>query len=64
MNNRLLLIIVGLLAILCLILFGSLAFYFFFWSATSAPEADDSWARVQSAGKIVVGTSADYPPFE
>jgi polar amino acid transport system substrate-binding protein len=25
---------------------------------------DDSWARIQAAGKIVVGTSADYPPFE
>lgn len=26
--------------------------------------ADESWQRVQAAGKIVVGTSADYPPFE
>ena len=26
--------------------------------------ADDSWERVQEAGKIVVGTAADYPPFE
>ena len=25
---------------------------------------DDSWARIQAAGKMVVGTSADYPPFE
>ena len=25
---------------------------------------DDSWERVQDAGKIVVGTAADYPPFE
>jgi len=24
---------------------------------------DDSWSRIQAAGKIVVGTSADYPPF-
>ena len=25
---------------------------------------DDSWERIQAAGRIVVGTSADYPPFE
>jgi ABC-type amino acid transport substrate-binding protein/heat shock protein HslJ len=25
---------------------------------------DDSWDRIKAAGKIVVGTSADYPPFE
>ena len=28
------------------------------------PAADDSWERIQAAGKIVVGTAADYPPFE
>ncbi|MFC2030667.1 META domain-containing protein [Chloroflexota bacterium] len=28
------------------------------------PSADDSWDRIQAAGKIVVGTAADYPPFE
>ncbi|MEJ2735209.1 MAG: transporter substrate-binding domain-containing protein, partial [Anaerolineae bacterium] len=28
------------------------------------PSADDSWDRIQVAGKIVVGTAADYPPFE
>ena len=26
--------------------------------------SDDSWTKVQQAGKLVVGTSADYPPFE
>jgi polar amino acid transport system substrate-binding protein len=32
--------------------------------ATEPPAAaDDSWDRVQAAGKMVVGTSADYPPF-
>jgi len=25
---------------------------------------DNFWERIQAAGKIVVGTSADYPPFE
>ena len=28
------------------------------------PAADDSWSRVEAAGKMRVGTSADYPPFE
>ena len=28
------------------------------------PAADDSWDRIEAAGKIVVGTAADYPPFE
>jgi polar amino acid transport system substrate-binding protein len=28
------------------------------------PSADDSWDRIQAAGKMVVGTAADYPPFE
>ncbi len=27
-------------------------------------EVDDSWDRIQAAGKLVVGTSVDYPPFE
>jgi len=32
--------------------------------ATEPPAADDSWDRIQAAGKIVVGTAADYAPFE
>ena len=28
------------------------------------PEAENEWTRIQAAGKMVVGTSADYPPFE
>jgi len=31
---------------------------------TTAPEGDGSWERIKAAGKIVVGTAADYPPFE
>ncbi len=30
----------------------------------SQPAADDSWNKVKAAGKLVVGTSADYAPFE
>jgi hypothetical protein len=31
---------------------------------TSPPVTGDPWQRIQAAGTIVVGTSADYPPFE
>ncbi|HOV47132.1 MAG TPA: ABC transporter substrate-binding protein [Anaerolineae bacterium] len=31
---------------------------------TAEAPIDDDWSRIQAAGKIVVGTSADYPPFE
>lgn len=32
--------------------------------ATTPPGADDSWSKIEAAGKMIVGTSADYPPFE
>ena len=32
-------------------------------AATPAPTAGD-WQKIKAAGKITVGTSADYPPFE
>lgn len=38
-----------------------------FGSAPASAQDQDpatDWSRVQSAGKILVGTSADYPPFE
>ncbi len=28
------------------------------------PESDEVWARIQDSGEILVGVSADYPPFE
>ena len=31
---------------------------------TGPSEVDDSWGKIEAAGRIVVGTSADYPPFE
>ena len=33
-------------------------------TATREAAADDSWSQVKAAGKIIVGTAADYPPFE
>ena len=44
--------------VLCLVLIGLLA------AACAAPEPANKLEAVQEAGKIVVGTSADYPPFE
>jgi polar amino acid transport system substrate-binding protein len=34
------------------------------FTPTPGAAEDDSWERIQAAGKMVVGTSADYPPFE
>ena len=28
------------------------------------PDTDATWARIQDSGQIIVGLSADYPPFE
>lgn len=28
------------------------------------PEVEDLWASIQQSGKMTIGTSADYPPFE
>lgn len=54
------------LAALALVLVASLALPAF---ASPAPQAGttprgDDWARVKQAGKLVVGTAADYEPFE
>lgn len=32
--------------------------------AALVAQGQDDWARVQKSGKLVIGTSADYPPFE
>jgi len=32
--------------------------------AATTTSGDDSWAKVQQSGKLRVGTSADYAPFE
>ncbi len=33
-------------------------------TSTPTPTADGGWTRIQAAGKMVVGTSGDYAPFE
>ena len=33
-------------------------------AAMELPDPAADWARIQAAGQLVVGTSADYPPFE
>jgi polar amino acid transport system substrate-binding protein len=32
--------------------------------SAQSPAPEDDWAKVKAAGKILVGTAADYPPFE
>ena len=57
----------ALLAVLVLVVAAALALPAF---ASPAPQAapplsgDDDWARVKQAGTLVVGTAADYEPFE
>ena len=52
------------------VLLGLLLAYLFFWrtpevtTPTPGPGlADTSWERVRTTGRMVVGTSLDYPPF-
>lgn len=33
-------------------------------ASAQSPAPEDDWAKVKAAGKMLVGTSADYPPFE
>jgi len=33
-------------------------------TATTAAPADATWQRIKQNGKLIAGTSADYPPFE
>ena len=33
-------------------------------TSEAVPQPEDVWDRIQAEGKVVVGTSADYPPFE
>ncbi len=65
-------LLVGLLA-LAAVLTGLLIYFFLFSGrggggavvgpTTTATPGEDSWSRVRAAGRVVVGTSLDYPPF-
>lgn len=52
-------IILIILIILFIVVAGMLL-----WVLLRPSPEDDAWARVQSSQTLVVGTSADYPPFE
>ena len=64
-------LLIGLIALAAIVV-GFLIYYFLFRpdgggsvigpTATPAPN-EDSWSRVRSSGRMVVGTSLDYPPF-
>ena len=65
-------LLIGLIAVAAVVT-GLLIYYFLFngdgdggavIGPTATPAAtDDSWNRVRAAGRLVVGTSLDYPPF-
>ena len=62
-----LLIILVIAAIIVAVLFAISLFNYFSSSSSEPtpvpPTQQDPWERIQETGKIVVGTSADYPPF-
>ena len=76
-NNTVILVIVAILAVGLIFVLGWMLFNTIFSEEalptftplppadTPLPSAapDNSWALVQSAGRMVAGTSADYPPF-
>ena len=62
--SRTLQIVIVILAAFVLLALCSVAGTLIYRSASQpASGAETGWERVQSAGKIIVGTSADYPPF-
>ncbi|MDX1414785.1 MAG: transporter substrate-binding domain-containing protein [Candidatus Promineifilaceae bacterium] len=75
MSERTYNIILVILIIVACIVTGALLYLIY--STTIAPDPtptptpepttpvlpEDAWARIQASGKMVVGTSADYPPF-
>lgn len=75
MSRTMQIVIIAILALVVVVL-GCLAGYFIVNSLIGGdgeatptagpptPDEDTSWQRVQAAGKIIVGTSADYPPYE
>lgn len=56
-------LIVG--GVILIVILLALIGYFLYQAFAPAPAApaEDSWARIQAAGVMRVGTSADYPPF-
>jgi polar amino acid transport system substrate-binding protein len=63
MDIILLVILVVCLCLIVLIL-GFLVYQYTLGRGEVETAGDTSWSDVRKAGKIVVGTSADYPPFE
>ncbi len=72
MDRKELIILIAILAAIWVIGCVVIGWFFFFRNApqevpTAAPlptqPAEDSWARIQATGKMVVATSGDYPPF-
>jgi polar amino acid transport system substrate-binding protein len=76
-NNQTLIIIASLAAVLLICVLGIWLYSALFGGRAPEPVptapteiistpvgTDQVWARIQASGKMVVGTSADYPPFE
>ena len=59
-------LIVVLAVFVCLLIAGGTYFVYTTMKANQepTPPPDTSWTKIQSAGVMVVGTTADYAPFE
>lgn len=66
MSTTQIILVVVLAILLCLIVAGGTFFIIKTFQSTPAPTPipDTSWTKVQEAGVMIVGTTADYPPFE
>ena len=74
-NNTVILVIVAILAVGLICILGWMLFNTLFGeeqapvvtlpveTPVSTPAGDNSWSLVQTTGRLVAGTSADYPPF-
>jgi ABC-type amino acid transport substrate-binding protein len=66
-DQQIILIVIVILACLMAALLALLVFLLVYKPEPPSqltPTADPSWAHIQSTGRILIGTSADYPPFE
>lgn len=65
-SYNIILIILAVIFAVVLAFFAWFVFKSFFGSGPGTPggSGDAIWDRIQKNGKMVVGTSADYPPFE
>ena len=64
MSRNMLIAVAGILVVVLVIVAGIAGFLIVRNLTQPDQPADASWENVQQAGKMIVGTAADYPPYE